>query len=1291
MARCLYQSLLKNEDKHFYEILDEVNDFMKKIELGHQNKNNYQTIEYRAINMKIMKLYFTTKKEIQKMEILMKETQKFVEKYNEILIKEFQGEFDNIFGKKVYIDESKKEIQIDEIQEIHLKRLFKFISAVLPIQKMGTFYSLIISNNLLESIDENILDGISFNKISINKCPKLKRIHWNAFGNEAEKVLKLNVWEKLPNLISEKDTDYDLWKLINSLVNCKEISVNSFDYELKKINLNKLRTIDLDGHDSSIKIKSICDLAFYECDKIEKINLSWNNITIISENAFRFRNENDKELLINLWENKLNEYSFKLNSLNNFKRPTNLDLRGNKIKYLDEKVFKPFLDLNENNGILFTKTFFEVNFIENQWNQKIEYAKQINFLYAMGTLKRMVFRRKFNDDKKDEKDAEMIKENEAFLKSIKNSNINESNYTKLNTVVRKFYINVKEKIIQINPEEELDLKILFKIISDILHILKMDKHFNSLLISNDLLESIDENILQGISFNEIIIFECPKLQRIHWNAFGNEVEQIIKFNGWKNLPKLRSERNTDYDLWKFINSLSNCEELHINPFQNDLQPIKLNMLKILDFDSLDSLFKIKSICDFAFYECDVVEEINLSWNNISFISENAFHFRNENDKKLKIYLCRNKLNESSFALNSLINFKRSVKFDFSWNEIRYLDKKVFKPFLDTNSNNGIWFINKYFQINYKEHQWHQRLPYAKQIKISSAEMRLIRETKNVIFVKIPLKQLFIEGIESDFEKIKKEILMINENSFDDLIINNPNIKILKSQTFSSHFFNEIKISKSAEKLHLIEPEAFGPGSRRIQRLEILNDLPAKISKEKLLQLINSFTNIKEINMSSPKEFKGQLNLLKLKSLIIDGSHSINKLKSISDFIFSKCRNLMYIDLSNNELGKITKNMFNFENKSNELLILDLSNNKLSELSFDESSLTNINRPLQLILNKNQIKYLDANIFNRFFNDYSKNIIYYYNDTLYNSLDYGNTKNEWLFKDENIVNKKVFGIQNLIKHNDYVFFNQKKDQIFLIGKNKFNMRSTFGLMQKKLIEFNYKMLLIENEAIDVIDENTFGKFNFEEIQIANCKNLTRIHKNAFGKNAKNVKKFYAWNKLNNLLSVRKSNHDLLKLINSLVNCEKIMVSSFGKTIYSIKLKKLQLIIFDGQFSKIKIQNIEDNTFYECERIKLINLKWNQIKTLKANAFALRNKSSEFLNIDLSNNLLNESSFDSFPFENIERPIKLWLNHNEIKYYKENIFIKFFQNELNQIIIEEELDLNHNSNKWLKSYNKQIILV
>ena len=264
---------------------------------------------------------------------------------------------------------------------------------------------------------------------------------------------------------------------------------------------------------------------------------------------------------------------------------------------------------------------------------------------------------------------------------------------------KKIFVDEKSKIIHTHKSQQLDLKYLFEVVS----LKYQNKHFNKLSIENTDLEIIQNDILGGISFGAVCIKNCPNLIRIHKNAFGKHNDKITSFEANINLPKC--ELNGDYDLNELINSLVNCEELILSPFKRNIVAIKLKNLKVIYFEG--SKMKIKSINDYAFYECDKIQHIGLSNNTINFINENAFHFKNQSNQQLIVDLSCNQLNQDGFALNSLINFKRPVKFLVNQNQIKYLDEAMFKQFLETNQINEIVISLNQLDINNQRNQWFQ--------------------------------------------------------------------------------------------------------------------------------------------------------------------------------------------------------------------------------------------------------------------------------------------------------------------------------------------------------------------------------------------------------------------------------------------------------------------------------------------------------------------------------------------------------------------------------------------------------
>ena len=64
------------------------------------------------------------------------------------------------------------------------------------------------------------------------------------------------------------------------------------------------------------------------------------------------------------------------------------------------------------------------------------------------------------------------------------------------------------------------------------------------------------------------------MEKVHCNSFGKQSDRIKEFRA-EFLPKLKSQSNTEYDLFKLINSLANCGVVKMHPFFDELLPIEL--------------------------------------------------------------------------------------------------------------------------------------------------------------------------------------------------------------------------------------------------------------------------------------------------------------------------------------------------------------------------------------------------------------------------------------------------------------------------------------------------------------------------------------------------------------------------------------------------------------------------------------------------------------------------------------------------------------------------------------------
>jgi hypothetical protein len=106
---------------------------------------------------------------------------------------------------------------------------------------------------------------------------------------------------------------------------------------------------------------------------------------------------------------------------------------------------------------------------------------------------------------------------------------------------------------------------------------------------------------------------------------------------------------------------------------------------------------IEKIGNYAFYELNNLEELDLDHNTIHFIPENAFTFKNYSDKHLLINLeGMYSLNSTGFEIGSLSYIKRPTILKLKSNEnITYLKEEVFKPFFEANVENRVQLTDSY--------------------------------------------------------------------------------------------------------------------------------------------------------------------------------------------------------------------------------------------------------------------------------------------------------------------------------------------------------------------------------------------------------------------------------------------------------------------------------------------------------------------------------------------------------------------------------------------------------------------
>jgi len=99
--------------------------------------------------------------------------------------------------------------------------------------------------------------------------------------------------------------------------------------------------------------------------------------------------------------------------------------------------------------------------------------------------------------------------------------------------------------------------------------------------------------------------------------------------------------------------------------------------------------KIKSVENNAFYYLNSLGRLDLANNSINHIEVHAFDFNNSSKEELYIPLYENKLNDTSIEIGAFTNSKRQLLLDVRWNELTFLNERIFDPILRINNRNRL--------------------------------------------------------------------------------------------------------------------------------------------------------------------------------------------------------------------------------------------------------------------------------------------------------------------------------------------------------------------------------------------------------------------------------------------------------------------------------------------------------------------------------------------------------------------------------------------------------------------------
>ena len=407
--------------------------------------------------------------------------------------------------------------------------------------------------------------------------------------------------------------------------------------------------------------------------------------------------------------------------------------------------------------------------------------------------------------------------------------------------------------IKCTGNQDFDLKAVFYELSDKLN--NNEKHFRSFALINSAFTELKAETFKDITFDEISIYKCFRLDRIHPTAFASTYNytKVITFE-WN--PKLRLIGNL---LYKILSNFRNIENITlINNGENlDIPSNVFHNNDVLNYSLKYLIIKVHSLKldEYAFSSLNNLEYIEIDSPNFDYISENAFNFSAASNKLLNINLFTNYYNFGSlFTKNSLTNLKRPtiISFtSFSEKTIEYLPENVFLPFFKSNHKNKINLNKTPIDCMNCGNEWLTQYPqYLRgtdqklfDSKCSNGNsigvkyfmhcnknlnklLKPCSHSENTVICggneEIDLKSIFFT-LSNGLEKHKKH--------FPKLILNNAVIKELKENTFNDIIFDSIEIN-GCLNLTTINENSFNGTDIEVKEL-ILKNNPRLSSRRSL--------------------------------------------------------------------------------------------------------------------------------------------------------------------------------------------------------------------------------------------------------------------------------------------------------------------------------------------------------------------------------------------------------------------------------------------------------------------------
>ena len=215
------------------------------------------------------------------------------------------------------------------------------------------------------------------------------------------------------------------------------------------------------------------------------------------------------------------------------------------------------------------------------------------------------------------------------------------------------------------------------------------RHFKRLIINAPELTELESVTFGEITFQEILILNARKLQRIHSHAFGKTRSSLKKLV-ITNANQLNT--SSEYNFFDALSSMNNIHEIEVNGVNVNAIPdyaFRPLMGSQWNLTNITIYGNLQKVGNYAFYDPSYwITKISLG-NEISFISAHAFDMRTVSHGTLIIDLSDNHLTADSFEAGVFLNSKRTLKLNLSNNRLTHFDEFIFEPFLESNLMNQI--------------------------------------------------------------------------------------------------------------------------------------------------------------------------------------------------------------------------------------------------------------------------------------------------------------------------------------------------------------------------------------------------------------------------------------------------------------------------------------------------------------------------------------------------------------------------------------------------------------------------